>query len=421
MEKNKKLIAIFIMVIAVLSISTGTFLLINNKDKESGKENNTVDPDKPEPNKVVYDGFTFAFLKLETNKNNMVYSPLSVKYALSMLSEGANGETKTELDNLLKDLTLTKYDNIDKVLSLANSMFIRDSYKDKVKSEYIDTLTSKYNAEVKYDSFENASNVNKWIEEKTFKIIKNMLQDELVQNPELEMLLINALAIDMGWELEFQNEDTRSQEFTKIDNQKINVAMMSMTTNSKSVKYHKDDVYTAVSLPLKKYSGTQLEFIAVMPNDAILDNTLTSDNLNQTMNSLMDKLKEVESGRLNIQIPRFDFEYKTNLNNDLMALGVKKAFTDEADFSKIANTDLSVGEVLHKANVKITEKGVKAAAATVITMKDNAVEIQEPEEITVLKFDKPFLFVIRDMNTGEVWFVGSVYEPQLWDTVKDNY
>ena len=418
MGKNKKIISILLIIIALLSITTGSFLLFNNKDKESG---NNEEPLPPAPDKDEYDGFTFSILKMETSSSNLVYSPLSIKYALSMLNEGASGKTKEELDNLLKELTITKYEKIDKVLSLANSVFIRNTYKDFVKNEYIDTLKSKYNAEVKYDPFESEINVNKWIEDNTLGIIKNMLKKETVVNPEVEMLLINALAIDMGWDIEFSNENTTKDIFTKNDKQTMEVAMMSMTTKNENVKYFKDDVYSVVSLPFKDYSGTQLEFIAVMPNNGNLDSTVTSNNLNQSMNSLMSKLKPVENAKLNIQLPRFDFEYETSLKQDLINLGVEKAFSSEADFTKISTRNLLVSDVLHKASIKATEKGVKAAAATVIIMKDNAAYIEEPEKIIQLKYDKPFLFIIRDMNTKEVWFVGTVYEPQSWSEVAESY
>jgi hypothetical protein len=106
-----------------------------------------------------------------------------------MLVEGADGNTKEEINSLIDGIKLTKYKNIDKVLSLANSIFIRDKYKDYIIESFINTVKDNYDAEIKIDAFADAKNANNWISDKTFGIIKNMLNDELVQTF-LEMITI---------------------------------------------------------------------------------------------------------------------------------------------------------------------------------------------------------------------------------------
>ena len=93
-----------------------------------------------------------------------------------MLNEGADGNTKVQIQNLIGDIELTSYNNINNVLSLANGIYIRDTYTEFVKENYIDTLSQKYNAEINYDSFNNADNINNWIEHKTLGIIKIWLE-----------------------------------------------------------------------------------------------------------------------------------------------------------------------------------------------------------------------------------------------------
>ena len=419
-KNNKKTLSLILFGVAILLIIVGVIFLINGNRKTTTGGGNT-EPDKPyDPNNVVIDGFTYAPLKLETNKENLVYSPLSIKYALSMLNEGASGTTKEEIDALLKDLTLTKYEDIDKVLSLANSIFIRDTYKDSINQEYVNTLKDNYNAEVVYDEFKDASNVNEWIENKTFNIIKNMLRDEQVQNLDVKLLLINALAIDMEWLDRFESENTTSRPFTKENKEEINVAMMHKTSTTN--EFYQDENYSVLSMPFKSYNGTNLEFIAIMPTDQDLKEMLTSDNMNNTISDLLSKLHTPVNQELSISIPRFDFEYKASLKNDLQQMGIKEAFSINADFTKISNTRLHVDDVIHKANIKCSEKGVKAAAATVIIMKDNAMIMDpDPKEIVYLNYNKPFMFIIRDTNTKEVWFTGTIYEPTLWEDVESDY
>ncbi len=415
-KKTKTIVYILLSIAAVVILAGVLIVLLGKKENKKIEE-----PKKPyNPNDVVIDGFTYSFLKLETNEENLVYSPLSIKYALHMLNEGAANNTKDEITKVIGDSLPTKYDNIDKVLSLANSVFIRDKYKDFVKQSYIDTLKEKYNAEFFYDEFKDAKNVNNWIEEKTFNIIKDMLRDEQVQNPYLEMILVNALAIDMEWESKFEGLDTNSRPFTKANGEEIKAAMMHKSTYSKSYEYYQDEEYTALSMPLKEYNGTQLEFVAIMPNTENLKEVLTRDDMETNINNILNNLHPSDKEELSISIPRYDFEYQISLTDDLQKLGIKDAFTNNADFSNMSSSPLAVSDVLHKANIKMSEKGVKAGAATVIFMKDNAM-LPEEHEIKYLNFNKPFMFIIRDSNTNECWFTGTVYEPLLWDKVKDDY
>ena len=206
-------------------------------EQNSNTENNEVAPSEQggTTTAIGYTGdFDFTFLKIENQKNNMIYSPLSIKYALNMLKEGAEGNTKKQIDNVLKNTSLTKYNNIDKVLSLANGLYIRDTYNQYVKNEFKNKLMNSYNAEINQDTFQNANNINKWIENKTLGIIKNMLKDEQVQKPDLEMILVNALAIDMEWKNTFETDETRGQEFNLADGSK----MIATTMNKKTLFFN---------------------------------------------------------------------------------------------------------------------------------------------------------------------------------------
>lgn len=405
--KSKVLVVLILFLAATIGIYS---IFMNKKDDKKDEPYN--------PNDVEISEFDYSFLKLETNKENLIYSPLSIKYALFMLSDGASENTKKEIDDLIGDKLPTKYKNIDKVLSLANSIFIRDTYKEYVIDEYVNTLKDKYDAEVIYDKFKNANNVNKWIEEKTFKIIKNMLEDSDVQNEALKMILINALAIDMEWDVEFDDNNTGSSQFIKDNKDKIKVAMMHKSSTYN--EYYKDDDYTILSLPLKKYEDTELEFIAVMP-DKDLHKFITSDDFEKNLESVLNKIHKPDEEELSISIPRFEFNYNLKLKEDLMNLGIKDAFSiKNANFSNMSKEELYVGDAKHKADIKFSEKGIKAAAVTVIMMLEKSA-FEEPKEIVELNFNKPFMFIIRDKNTKDVWFTGTVYEPVLWDEVKDDY
>ncbi len=425
MEEKKelkiKLKTAVIAIIIVAIILVVIFALVINKNKQEEAGGNTTISEIDSNEQILESDFSLKFLKLENKKQNMVYSPLSIKYALNMLNEGAVGNTKTQIENVIGDLNLIKYNTIDEVLSLANSVYIRDTFAEYVKENYRRTITEKYNAEVNYDSFSNATNINKWIEDKTLGIIKNMLDDETVQDPTNNMILINALAIDMGWENPFDTSDTYGEDFYLEDGNAMTATMMNKETMGDDVSYYKDNDITALTMNLQEYDNMQFEFVAIMPEENLSDyiETLTIEDVNAILENTT--LASDTPYGVDISIPKFSFDYNLQLKQDLMDLGMTDAFDENlADFSNMTSERLYVGDALHKADIDFSEEGIRAAAVTVLTMRTTVMlpDDDQPEEI---KIDKPFLYFIRDKQTNEIWFVGTVYEPNSWDEDIEEY
>ena len=436
--KIKIIFLLLILILVIISTILGVlYMKKNNTNNETNtvsnssnvstnstnSNTNTVIPENSNADIEANKEFAIKFLKMENDKKNIIYSPLSIKYALSLLNEGANGKTKEEIENVIEDLTVSRYKNIEDVLSLANSIYIRDTYSKSVKEEYISTVLEKYDAEIKFDAFENAKNVNAWIEDKTMGQIKNMLKDGLVQNPNMEMLLINALAIDMEWDSPFKDSSTHGGKFTLENGKEIEATTMHKEASTDSISYYKDDDVISVTMDLEEYEDTQLEFMAIMPNENISKyiEKFSADELDKITKG--SEFSNKNKDGVNIYIPKFSFQYDLSLKDDLMKIGILEAFDDvNADFTDMTNNPkgLYVSEALHKANIDFSEKGVKAAAVTVMVMMDKAMVMEEkhPEE---LRFDKPFLYLIRDKENGEIWFIGAVYEPNLWENDKDDY
>lgn len=415
-------VIVFVVILVIMAI-----VILGGSNKEPNQpivNNNTIQNNNVEntdiPVQITSEisEFPIDFLKLENQKQNMIYSPLSIKYALNMLNEGASGNTKKQIDNVIGEMQLTKYSNKDNILSLANTIYIRDDYKQYMKESYQNTLVQKYNAEVNYDTFENAQNVNQWIENKTMGIIKNMLQDNQMRMNRI--LLINALAIDMEWQTAFTPEKTHGEEFNLEDGSKMVATMMQRESKAEDVSYYKDTNMTAISMDLKQYDDTQLEFIAIMPNENLSD--YIKDIKMNDINQVIKKLKPASQANVGIEIkiPKFSFDYSLKLKQDLMSLGITDAFNSSlANFSNMADTDFHVSDALHKADIDFSEEGVKAAAVTVFAIKDNAmIREEEPEEI---KFGRPFIYMIRDKKTDEIWFIGTVYQPNSWEKDKVDY
>lgn len=415
-------VIVFFVILVIMAI-----IILGGSNKEPSQpivnnnivQNNDVEnTDIPVQITQEISEFPIDFLKLENQKQNMIYSPLSIKYALNMLNEGASGNTKKQIDNVIGEMQLTKYSNKDNVLSFANAIYIRNDYKQYMKESYQNTLIQKYNAEVNYDTFENARNVNQWIENKTMGIIKNMLQDNQMRMNRI--LLINALAIDMEWQTAFTPEKTHGEEFNLEDGSKMVATMMQRESKREDVSYYKDTNMTAISMDLKQYDDIQLEFIAIMPNENLSD-YIKNIKMND-MNQVIKKLKPASQANagIEIKVPKFSFDYSLKLKQDLMSLGIIDAFNSSlANFSNMADTDFHVSDALHKADIDFSEEGVKAAAVTIFAIKDNAmIREEEPEEV---KFDRPFMYMIRDKKTDEIWFIGTVYQPNSWEKDKVDY
>ena len=209
-EKGKKIIIGILSIVLIIGITIIVLSKLNKKNtiNTNGKTFSS-EYSLTDNNLQLLDLY---FLKAENKESNMVYSPISVKYALAMLSDAAKGDSKSQIDSVLGKYTPKKYINSNNV-SFANAMFIRDSFKQSVKESYADLIKEKYNGEVIYDSFDSPNNINSWVSDKTFNLINNLMDDVSNNN----FMLINALAIDMNWNYLIQPilTDNNSSDFQK--------------------------------------------------------------------------------------------------------------------------------------------------------------------------------------------------------------
>jgi len=393
----------------------------DNNDNNDNTDNNN-DDQQVQPVQQDDSDFDFKFLKLENNKKNMLYSPLSIKYALQMLQEGAANNTFTEINKLAGNDELTKYTSIDKNLSFANGLIIRDMYYDNILKEYIKKIEEDFGAEIIKDEFKDAKNTNQWIEDKTLGIIKNMLKDDIFKNPNTVMLIINALAIDMEWNSQFKCANTHGRPFYLDSGDEMKATTMTRDkVFGDDVSYYMDDDLTVLTMDLKEYAGTQFEFMTIMPKENLSEyvENVTKEQIDEIDKKLI-LASDSENG-INISIPKFKFSYDLKLKDDLQSLGIKDAFDDSvSDFSKMSNIHLYVSDALHKADIEFTEEGVKAAAVTVIIMMTKGALIIPENPVNVV-IDKPFMFIIRDKATKDVWFTGTVYKPNAWEDDQAEY
>lgn len=198
---NVPLIILVIIVTALFtSVAICCAMLLAQSNNTANQGNDApVEPNISEP--APLDDFGFEFIKLEKEEGkNIIYSPLSIKYALAMLSDAAAGESKEQVDGLVGDMKIEKYTNNDKQ-SLANAMFVKEEEMNQVKDSYVQTLEQKYSASVIADPFTSEAPLNDWVGNKTFGLINNLFNSSVLDS---DFVLVNALAIDMNWNNQIQ-------------------------------------------------------------------------------------------------------------------------------------------------------------------------------------------------------------------------
>jgi serpin B len=212
-------------------------------------------------------------------------------------------------------------------------------------------------------------------------------------------VLTNAIYFNAAWADNFEKNATQPAPFHRLDASTVDVPMMHQTER---LGYAAGDGFQAVSL---SYDGRELEMVVLLPEEgkfAEFEKSLDAGRAGSIIRELAPK-------QVALSLPGFKFESEFSLGNILSEMGMPTAFSgDLADFSGMTgNRELSISRVIHKAFVGVDEAGTEAAAATAVVMRATAMPAM-PQEVTV---DRPFIFLIRDIQTGAVIFVGRVVNP----------
>ncbi len=341
---------------------------------------------------------------------NLMISPLSVSQALAMTYNGANGDTKTamedamrtagierdELNELNKALITALLEHDPKViLEIANSIWYRQEYE--VVPDFITRNKTYYNADVRPADFSDPGCkdiINGWVDEKTHGKITEIVKEI---KPESFMFLINAIYFKGVWTFEFDKKDTREQDFYLEDGSSVQVDMMNQEVDLNMLS---NDLFTSIELPYGKGNWRMFLFLPLDgKNLKDIENQLTEQNWANWMSSYQEA-KEVK-----LYLPRFKFAYEESLKSALAAMGMDVVFTDMADFTGILPAGyLKISDVKHKTFIEVNEEGTEAAAVT-------SVEIEFTSIGNFISFNRPFLFAIAEKSTGAVLFLGRVMNP----------
>lgn len=359
--------------------------------------------------------FAFDFLNktiASVHESNVFVSPMSLSIALGMLRNGAQGETKTEIEMALKlsgltDDEINSYYQIMQTslpkmdgktdLSIANSIWLREGFS--VKADFLKVNAEYFNAYIKALDFNNQNlsldTINGWCAKKTNNLIPKVLYEI---DPNAMMFIMNAVYFKGMWTKQFNPQSTKESSFTNENKETKTVNMMS---KEDTVLYGENENAQFVDLP---YGNGAFSMTVILPKSG-----KTAADILQGLNSesFNELNKTMEQRKVKIFIPRFQTKNTYILNDALKSMGMKKAFdSSKAQLDGISDfKPLFVSFVQQDTYVEVTEEGTKAAAVTTIGIYTTSLPV---EDTPVFLVDKPFIFLIHEKSTGIILFIGKI-------------
>lgn len=351
----------------------------------------------------------------QANDNNIFFSPVSINLALGMTYAGARGETKQQMSKTLrfplddknfhnqmgalqKELVSKGAKGVE--ISLANQQWADRNYK--FRCRYIREVKKSYKAPAKFMDFkvkpdESRLEINKWVENQTHNRIKDLLPDGSITNL-TTLVLTNAIYFKGQWDSQFKEENTSESLFKIAKGKEVKVPMMK--TNAKYKVYEGDGIQL-LELP---YTGKQFSMLVLLPNEGTALSAVEKQLSLETLSHYIDLMTESD---VRLGLPKFKLDAEYKLKPVLSEMGMPIAFSNAADLSGMArNKELKIDEVYHKAFVEVSEEGTEAAAATAVVIVRKSVSV--PNEFTA---NRPFMFLIRENQSGSILFMGRVTNP----------
>lgn len=339
--------------------------------------------------------------KVSKKDTNALVSPLSLKFAMMMAANGAEGKTKEEILNAFEIDNLDDFNkkisqefNTSSDLKIANSIWRKNNnegisfskeYKDKIK-KYFDADAS---------LFSTVSSINNWVEKKTNGKIKDLLPKKLDSNKDFIATLVNAIYFNADWENPFFANKTKKDDFCTIDNTHKTVDFMNKTSY---FNYFGNENFQLLEM---KYENSDLSMYIVLPKN----------NYKVTYEDFENALKNKKHTYVNVHLPKFEFKSDSiGLVDYLKNRGVKEAFKKSCQdfntmFTTKDGTNFYISDVTQKTFVKVNEKGTEAAAATFVVHNFMCTCAAEPIPI-YFNADHPFTYIIRNNKSGEIVFMG---------------
>lgn len=410
--KRKGLIFLSLIAWSIVLVACGS-------EKDSTDYSTPADVKKEDYKEIVTPNNTLGFEMLSEvepdDDGNVFISPTSLFMALSMVYNGAEGQTKDEIANALQvDKMETdmlnranasliehlKKDAKSIQLSIANSIWLNENYHfqhDFAKSnqDYFDAQIE----EIDITKEASVDKINDWVSKATNEKIDKMLEAPL--DPDLVAYLLNAIYFKGDWLYEFDEKETMPEDFYLQDGRTKEVSMMTL---AEDLRYLENDLFQAVELP---YDGETMRMNIVLPKENI-----NTEEFHQkfTLNNWNDWLESFEIKEGTVKLPKFKMSYEIDLKDTLMQLGMNRAFAPGAEFNRLIEEEdpVWISKVKQKTFIAVDEKGTEAAAATGVEMVTESAVL---DESFFFEANRPFILIITDEETGAILFMGEIGNP----------
>ena len=356
--------------------------------------------------------------KVAETPGNLFFSPLSMSTALAMTAAGAQGETAQQMAQVLHlppnqagmheaIAYLTRNFNAkskDYELSVANALWGQKDFT--FLEPFVSMLNKHYGADLtpvdfKANTEKARSTINAWVEKHTRNKIKDLIGPGVLDTS-ARLVLTNAVYFKSLWAKPFKKDNTRDEPFHVTSDKTTTAALMNIIS---MFGYFEQDSFQVLEMP---YKGKSLSMVIILPKNvdglSELEKSVTTETITEWMKGLQEQVVVVT-------IPRFKMTSEFSMGKILAEMGMPLPFSESADFSGMTGKkDLFISAVVHKAFVDVTEEGTEAAAVTGVGVAESAVAVP-PKSPPVFRADHPFLFLIRDLRTDSILFMGRVQNP----------
>ena len=399
---KKRILSLLLALVAVSTALSGFAVQTQAKKSNQNLQLNSVQQ------------FGSSLLKQNLEETNPVLSPVSAYAVLSMVGEGAKGATKKEFHAVLGSDMYSVSGNLMQTLpqqeerlqlSVANSVWMDTKFTPKKK--WLEATENELLSEVfreNLDTEQTKDKINKWVSDRTNQLIPNLLKEKL--DKDARLALVNALYFHADWKQQFVPEFTQESEF-RLDDGNVEKTEL-MNGLIRGCGYLKDDETVGVVLP---YEGERFAFVAVRPKG--------NENIREWYQSYTDKkmaalIKNRKTKEVELTLPKFKVRCTLDLKDSLKKVGLKKVFDEEkSDLSLLGksskNENLFLSMIFQEAVISVAEDGTEAAAATFGAVA--AATSLVMEKPPVVRFDRSFLYMIMDMETGVPVFMGIMDNP----------
>ena len=376
-----------------------SFLILSDAQHEMVNNNNS---------------FAFSLYNKTMGMNSRVVSPLSVTYLMSMLANGADGETQQQIlatlgwagegvqQPSLQDINdysrmlIEKTARLDKAVTVEIANYVAVNKEFKLNSKFQKSVERDYKAGVESLNFTSPSTlkrINDWCNDRTHGMIPSIINE---LDPDAVSYLMNAIYFNGTWKDKFSKEETKQEMFRGYTR---DIQYVDMMHRHGEYFYADGDGYSAVSIP---YGNGAFRMTVILPTEgSFLRDVMAS----MDGGKFQELQRSMEKCNVDLKIPRFTTEVDLPLNDIISALGAPLIFSSQADFSQFARGDFYVSKMFQKAKIEVSEEGTKAAAVTAAIMMMSAMRPEKKRNV-VFHADSPFAYIISENSTGSIYFMG---------------